>query len=315
MDSPIIASPTKLTSLIPNSMTTLLDVMRLSASLMQENQCYFGHGTDNALDEAVALVLGSLHLPHDLHHEFFKAQLTDKERNILEERLSKRIFERIPLPYLLEKAWFMELPFYVNTDVLIPRSPIAEEIKRQFSPWLKNPDEITNILDMCTGSGCIGIACAYVFPDAQVTLVDISEKALTVARKNVNEHQLTDCIDVIKSDLFDQVPIQLFDIIVSNPPYVPNSEMQVLPAEYRHEPILGLEAADGGLEIVKRILKAAPDYLTEDGILIVEVGNTQITMESIFETLPITWINFINGGHGVFVIDAKTLHKFSYLFK
>lgn len=301
-------------SLIPNTMTTLRDVMRLSASLMNEHHCYFGHGTDNAVDEAAALVLGALHLPHDLHHEYFAAKLTEAERCRLDELLQQRIFKRIPLAYLLEKAWFMALPFYVNRDVLIPRSPIAEEITRQFSPWVKNPDEVTHILDMCTGSGCIGIACAYTFPNATVTLADISESALIVAHKNIQDHGLEDYVTAVQSDLFEHLSGKIFDIIVSNPPYVSSEEMRQLPEEYKHEPILGLEAADSGLAIVKRLLKEAPDYLTEDGVLIVEVGNTQITMESVFETLPITWISFIHGGHGVFVIDAATLKEYNHLF-
>ncbi len=296
--------------LTPN-LTTLRDVIRYAASCMgkafEQQQIYFGHGTDNALDEAVALVLGALHLPPDLHVSFFDAQLTQTECHLLDDLLYRRLQLRIPVPYLLGKAWFMGLPFKVTEQVLIPRSPIAEEIERRFSPWVEDADQVVCILDLCTGSGCIGIACAYAFPQAEVVLSDISKEALAIAEHNIQQHQLQGRVSVELSDVFANLQGQQFDLIVSNPPYVGAQEMDTLPIEFTHEPTLALEAPADGMAIVDRILQQAVQHLSAQGVLIVEVGNSAPLVDEQYPDLPLTWIHFERGGEGVFVVHQSDL--------
>ena len=288
---------------------TIRDLIRWGASRMSEAGLHFGHGTDNALDEAAALVLHALHLPPDLHAEYLQARLTPPEKQAALQLLARRIAERRPAAYLTGRAWFMGLPFRVDERVLIPRSPVAELIERHFTPWLSDGRQINAILDLGTGSGCIGIACAYAFPDARVDLADISADALDVARQNVAEHGLEDQIEIIQSDLFSALKGRRYDLIISNPPYVGLEELDNLPAEYHHEPRLGLVAGAEGLDVVVEILRQAADYLQRDGLLIVEVGNAQYALCEAFPDVPFTWLEFERGGQGVFLLNATQLRR------
>ena len=294
---------------VSSHLRTIRDLIRWGASRMNEASLHFGHGTDNAIDEAAALVLHTLHLPPDLHADYFQANLTPAEKQVAIRLLERRITERKPAAYLTRRAWFMGLPFYVDERVLIPRSPLAELIERHFTPWLPDSRQIGAILDLGTGSGCIGIACAYAFPDARVDLVDVSADALEVARRNVAEHGLEDQVDVIQSDLFAALKGRRYDIIVSNPPYVGLAELDALPVEYRHEPRLGLAAGEEGLDVVVAILRQAADYLKRDGVLIVEVGNAQYPLCEAFPDAPFTWLEFERGGQGVFLLNAAQLKR------
>jgi ribosomal protein L3 glutamine methyltransferase len=288
---------------------TIRDLIRWGASRMNEAGLHFGHGTDNAIDEAAALVLHALHLPPDLHAEYFQSRLTPAEKQAASHLLERRIVERKPAAYLTNRAWFMSLSFYVDERVLVPRSPLAELIERHFAPWLPDSRKVENILDLGTGSGCIGIACAYAFPDARVDLVDISTDALEIARRNVIEHGLEDQIEIVQSDLFSALKGRRYDIIISNPPYVDLAELDALPAEYHHEPRLGLAAGEMGLDVVEEILRQAADHLKRDGVLIVEVGNAQYALCEAFPNAPFTWLEFERGGQGVFLLNAAQLRK------
>lgn len=287
---------------------TIRDFIRLATSKFNENGLYYGHGTDNAWDEASALVLHTVHLPPNIHPTVLDARLTQEERERLTALIEKRIDGRIPVPYLTNEAWFYGMPFYVDERVLIPRSPIAELIERQFTPWVL-PDSVENILDLCTGSGCIAIACAQAFPHAEVDASDVSEQALAVAKINVLRHQMQDQVHLIQSDLFASIPTKQYDIIVSNPPYVSQDEMDTLPKEYLHEPSLGLAAGHQGLDMVLPILQEAEKYLKPNGILIGEVGNSEHALADAFPEVPFTWLQFERGGGGVFLLTAEQLRE------
>ena len=266
----------------------------------RSNLCY-GHGAENALDEAAYLVLGALGLPFDLGWEQLREKVTAADEGRIRELVALRINSRKPVAYLLNQAWFAGLPFYVDARVLIPRSPIAELIHDRFSPWVK-ADEVTRILDLGTGSGCIAIACAEAFPGAAIDATDVDPEALDVARVNCQRHGLTERVNLFESDLFSVLGERKYDIIVSNPPYVSAREMAALPAEYRHEPSLALAAGPDGLDLVDRILPDAHRYLTPHGILVVEVGNTRAALEAKYPSTPFVWLEFEQGGEGVFLI-------------
>lgn len=289
-----------------DNLTTLRDLVRRGASMFNEAELFFGHGTDNALDEALQLVLHALHLDHTLPQSYLDAHLTGDEKARVLELFQQRIRERVPAAYLTGKAWFTGLEFDVSRDVLVPRSPIAELIEEQFSPWLDASGENV-ILDLCSGSGCIAIACAYAFPQAQVDAVDISEAALKIARVNVGRHHLHERVAVIASDLFDQLPPRQYDLIVSNPPYVSSDEYRELPPEYQHEPEIGLEAGSDGMDVVARILQDAAPYLAPGGIIIVEVGASADLLMARFPDIPFLWLDFEKGGDGVFLLTAEQL--------
>ena len=290
---------------VVNELHTIQDMLRWTVSRFNAAQIYYGHGTDNAWDEAMNLILPSLYLPLDIPGEIYSTKLVSSERHRIVERVLRRIHERIPVAYLTNKAWFCGLEFYVDERVLIPRSPIGEMIEQQFSPWLtKQPD---HILDLCTGSGCIAIACAYAFPEAEVDAVDIAVDALAVAEQNIETHGLTHRVMPIRSDLFRDVPEIKYDLIVTNPPYVDAEDMSDLPDEYRREPELGLAAGTDGLKLVRRILAAAPDYLADNGILICEVGNSMVHLIDAYPDVPFIWIEFENGGDGVFMLTKAQL--------
>lgn len=288
---------------------TLLDMVRWATSRFNDAALYFGHGTDNAWDEAVSLVFQALHLAHTMTSQtgdaLFHARLTKSEREKVAELVLKRVQTRMPLPYLTHEAWFCDLPFYVDERVLIPRSPFAELIKKQFQPYVTARP--TTILDMCTGGGCIAIALAYAFDDATVDAVDISTDALEVADINIQEHQLEQRVYPIHSDLFTQLDGQSYDLIVTNPPYVDAEDMADLPEEYHHEPELALAAGDDGLDLVATMLQQAASFLNDGGWMFVEVGNSEVHMQNRFPELQIEWINFEFGGQGIFAVSKAAL--------
>ncbi|EKO3383089.1 50S ribosomal protein L3 N(5)-glutamine methyltransferase [Vibrio fluvialis] len=284
---------------------TLQDMIRWTVSRFNAANLFYGHGTDNAWDEAVQLILPTLYLPIDVPPHVLNSRLTSSERLRVVERVIKRIKDRTPVAYLTNKAWFCGLEFFVDERVLVPRSPIGELIQAQFEPWLVN--EPSRIMDLCTGSGCIAIACAHAFPDAEVDAIDISADALQVAEQNIQDHGLEQQVFPIRSDLFRDLPKEQYDIIVTNPPYVDQEDMNSLPDEFKHEPELGLAAGTDGLKLVRRILANAPHYLTEKGILVCEVGNSMIHLMDQYPHIPFTWLEFENGGHGVFLLTREQL--------
>lgn len=297
----------------PSRLRTLRDYIRWAVSRFQAEQLFFGHGTDNAWDEARQLVLGALHLPWEMADSYLDCRLEDDERAHLQDLLQRRIEQRVPTAYLLGQAWFRGLPFIVDERVLIPRSPIGELIDRRFEPWLAQAP--ARVLDLCTGSGCIGIACAYEFLEAEVILADLSFEALEVANRNIEHHGLEDRVYTVQSDGFDGLPKQRFDLILSNPPYVDAEDIADMPNEFHHEPALALACGEDGLDLVRRILAQAADHLTETGTLIVEVGNSQVHVEALYPEVEFTWLEFARGGHGVFLLAASQCREHQALFR
>jgi ribosomal protein L3 glutamine methyltransferase len=285
---------------------TVRDFVRWGMTQFQRTGVYYGHGTDNPYDEALVLILHTLHLPHDCVPHTLDARLTLAEREQVLGVLETRYQKRMPAPYITGEAWFAGFPFHVDKRVLIPRSPLAESIEAGFDPWLG--DNYPNrILDLCTGGGCIGIASALYLADAEVVLADISSDALVVAELNIERHAVADRVRTVQSDLFDGLAGKTFDLIVSNPPYVDAQDIADLPAEFRHEPMLALAAGDDGLDLARRILREAANYLTEHGVLIVEVGNSWVALEEAYPRVPFTWLEFERGGHGVFLLTRDQL--------
>lgn len=292
---------------VNRELTTIRDYIRWGYSLFNGANLYYGHGTTNSWDEAHHLVLSSLHLPPDIAPDLMNAILTTVERRHVSDLILRRINDRMPAAYLTHEAWFAGLPFYVDQRVIIPRSPMAELIERGFSPWLDSHDP-NRILDLCTGSGCIAVASALAFPESEVDAVDISKDALEVAAINVKKYLLTDQVNLIQSDLFEKIEDK-YDLILSNPPYVAEQEYESLPKEYFHEPEIALKASQLGLEVVNRILREAGKHLTPDGLLLVEVGNSQDVLVDKYPKVPFTWIDFERGGEGIFLISAQDLAK------
>lgn len=286
----------------------ILDFIRFGISQARATELFYGHGTDNAEDDMYALIWDTLHLPWEQAEQFLTARLSIREKKLLTERLEQRILQRIPVPYLTHQAHFCDLSFYVDERVLIPRSPIAELIRQQFAPWVA-AEQVSRILDLCTGSGCIALACCAWFPDAQVDASDISEPALAVASLNRERHHCQEQLTLFQSDCFDDIPEESYDIIISNPPYVAEPVMQVLPAEYRHEPELALFAEDQGLAIVHKILQQAGHYLSEQGILVVEVGESAEDLIAAYPHVPFIWLDFEQGGDGVFLLTADMVRE------
>ncbi|MCO6412181.1 MAG: 50S ribosomal protein L3 N(5)-glutamine methyltransferase [Thiogranum sp.] len=293
---------------------TIRDLVRWGASRFRQAGLVFGHGTDNAFDEALVLAAHALYLPVDFPQQYLGARVTAEERDAVLDIFRRRLETRKPAPYLTNEAWFAGLSFYVDERVLVPRSPLAEWIERGFEPWLQS-DTVERVLDLCTGSGCIAIACAVYFHSAQVDAVDISDEALEVARRNVQAHGVQDWVHLLKSDLYDALGTRRYQLIISNPPYVSPEEMRSLPEEYRHEPEIGLAAGSRGLDAVLRILAQAGDYLEPDGILVVEVGNSQQALAEAFPEVPFLWLEFERGGHGVFLLDVQQLQQYQTLFE
>ena len=289
-----------------NELATVIDFIRYGASRFSAAGLTFGHSYDNALDEATHLVLQTLHLPHDLSPAYGQARLVADEKVALLAMFEKRAMDRTPVAYLTGKAWFAGLEFISDPRALVPRSPIAEMILNGFSPWLDDR-EVIRALDLCTGSGCIGIAMAEHNPEWIVDLADISEDALALARENIAYQNVAERVRAIASDLFAGLREERYDLIVSNPPYVTEDEFAAMPVEYAHEPKLGLTAADDGLHFALRILVDAPDVLTEHGVLIVEVGESERALIERLPEVPFNWVEFNVGQMGVFVIDRADL--------
>ena len=285
---------------------TVRDFLRWSVSLFNEHQVVLGHGYDDPWDEALALVLHALHLPWDIDVRIQDARLLTSEKHTILSLLHARIAERRPVAYLTGQAWFVGIPFQVDQRVLIPRSPIGELIEKRFEPWIE-PDQVESVLDMCTGSGCIGIACGHYFPDALIDCVDLSEAALDVAEKNVQAQGLEGQVSLIYSDLFEALDGRTYDIIVSNPPYVDKQDMDAMPDEFHHEPRMGLEAGEDGLDIVRRMLPELSRHLNPGGIAVIEVGNSWEALEQAYPEVPFTWLAFEHGGLGVFLLTKEQI--------
>ncbi len=294
-------------------LSTLFDVLRWTVSKFNQYEVYFGHGTDNPWDEAFSLIAHALHLSTEGGKDLYPAKLTRTERQNAIDLVTKRINEKLPLSYLTNEAWFCGLPFYVDDRVLVPRSPIGELISKNFAPWVDS-SKVERVLDLCTGSACIAIACAYAIPNADVDAVDISVDALNVAEINIERHGLEQQVVPIQSDVFDGLEGQVYDLIVTNPPYVDQEDMDSLPDEFHQEPELGLAAGFDGLDIVRRILAQAADYLSDDGAIIVEVGNSMVHMSIAYPDVPFTWLNFENGGDGVFLMTKAELIEHKAVF-
>jgi ribosomal protein L3 glutamine methyltransferase len=285
---------------------SIIDFYRFTMTLCQFKVIYLGHGHADLSDECLHLILGSLGLPWDWPEAYWQARISEEERLYLASQFYQRFEKRIPTAYLTHQSYFCGLEFYVDERVLIPRSPIAELIEEGFVPWV-NPEEVTNVLDLCTGSVCIAAALAHAFPDAEVDAIDIDTDALTVAQYNLEQLGLDEQVRLIKSDGLNALSNEQYDIIVSNPPYVGHDEMQTLPKEYTHEPQHALEAENNGLALVDHILKQAKKFLKPHGILVVEVGNSDLAVMEAYPELPFIWLEFERGGHGVFLLNAADL--------
>ena len=298
---------------VAEKLLTIRDYIRWGTSLFSQAKLFYGHGTNNALDEAAFLVLHALHLAPDFPDTYLDTRLVDSEKTAVVELLQKRVETRQPAPYLTHESWFMGIPFYVDERVLIPRSPIAELIEHSFEPWI-DPDSVARILDMCTGSGCIAIACAETFPMAEVDAAELSEDALAVARINVERFLLADQVRLVQSDLFENLQGERYDVIVSNPPYVDAEDMASLPDEFVHEPELALAAGIDGLDIVRRMLAEASEHLNPGGIIIIEVGNSALALELTYPEVNFTWLEFERGGDGIFLLDYDQIMTHHELF-
>ncbi len=291
------------------ALSTIRDFVRWGASRFNEAGLFYGHGTDNPLDEALMLIQSALSLRNGIPDIYLDSRVTLSERKQILEILQQRIDERVPGAYLTREAQFAGLRFYVNEHVLVPRSPIAELIEKGFQPWV-DANSVNRVLDLCTGSGCIAIGCAFGLPDVSVDAVDISPTALEVAKQNIERHQVSERVEAIQSDLFTALKGRRYDLIVSNPPYVSLEEYLDLPREYHQEPILALEAGPDGLLFVSKILRDAADYLEVGGVLIVEVGSSAEALMARYPEIPFLWIDFERGGDGVFLLTAEQLNEY-----
>lgn len=293
------------------SLRTIRDVLRYAVSLFRENKLVFGHGSSNAWDEAVYLILHSLHLPLDQLDPFLDARLTDSELKAVLEVIRRRAEDRIPAAYLTGEAWLGDYRFEVDERVIVPRSFIAELLFEALDPWIREPEKVTRVLDLCTGSGCLAIIAADLFANAKVDAVDLSPDALEVARVNVTRYELNDQIRLLESDLYVRLGKTKYDLILSNPPYVNQASMDALPEEYRREPKMALAGGDDGMDIVGRILAGAALHLKKNGLLIVEVGHERPHVETAFPDLPMTWLSTSAGDDMVFLVHASDLQAFA----
>jgi len=299
------------TSQISDDLQTVLDYVRLAISAFNQHDVYFGHGTENAWQEAHVLVFSALHLPLDLSAEeqqtFYPCRLTQEEKTLILAWIKARCEDAMPLAYLTNQAWFLGMPFYVDERVLIPRSPFAELIQSSFADYLPQNAPLHNILDMCTGSACIAIALAQQFEHAQIDAVDIDQHALDVASINIHEYQLEERVFPIQSDLFSALGDIKYDLIVVNPPYVDVEDMQDLPREYLHEPEEALASGLDGLELTHKILQQAHHYLADGAWLFIEVGNSEVNFAQRFGDFEVRWCDLKQGGSGIFAIQKEDL--------
>ena len=288
-------------------LVTVRDWLRYAVTRFNRAGCFYGHGLQDAYDEAVYLILHTLALPLDRLEPFLDACIPGDEREDILEVIEKRAVDRLPAAYITGEAWLGEFRFQVDKRVIIPRSYFAELLHDGFSPWVQDPEAVTAAMDMCTGSGCLAILMAFAFPNAEIVAVDISQDALDVAAANIAAYGLEDRIRLVKSDGFAQVPEQRFDFILSNPPYVTREAMEALPAEYLHEPGLALGSGEDGLDLVRKLLADAPRYLAPEGLLAIEVGHNREIVEEAFPTLSPTWLSAPSGDDKIFILEAGQL--------
>ncbi|WP_116135907.1 50S ribosomal protein L3 N(5)-glutamine methyltransferase [Trinickia diaoshuihuensis] len=286
---------------------TVRDLLRYAVSRFNLAGLAFGHGSANAYDEAAYLILHTLHLPLDTLDPFLDARLLEDEIDAVLKVIERRATEQVPAAYITQEAWMHGLRFYVDERVIVPRSFIGELLEDGLQPYVADPDEVTAVLELCTGSGCLAILAAQAFPNADVDAVDISADALEVAHINVAEYALEDRIALFEGDLFAPLPERRYDVIIANPPYVNSASMQALPQEYRHEPELALAGGEDGMDVVRRIIKQARNWLTEDGLLVVEIGNERANVEAAFGGLDLVWLSTSAGDDTVFLIQAGDL--------
>ncbi|MAF03174.1 MULTISPECIES: 50S ribosomal protein L3 N(5)-glutamine methyltransferase [unclassified Herbaspirillum] len=291
----------------PNNFSTVRDLLRYAVTRFNTEQLFFGHGSSNALDEAAYLILHTLKLPLDQLDPFLDARLLPEEIASVMRVIERRSKDRVPAAYITNEAWLGAYRFYVDERVIVPRSFIAELIPQHFSPWIQDPEALVNALDLCTGSGCLPILLADAFPNAQIDAVDISADALAVARKNVDEYQLQERINLVESDLYTQLPLRKYDLIISNPPYVNSGSMSKLPQEYLREPQLALAGGEDGMDLVRKIVAGAAERLTPEGVLVVEIGNERAFAEAAFPELELTWLTTSAGDDMVFLVTAEQL--------
>lgn len=297
---------------VVDDLATIQDMMRWAYSYFNASDLYYGHGYDNAWDEAQQLVLAALYLPADVPEAMYQSRLTLVEKERVIRLIETRLGTRQPVAYLTNSAWFCGSEFYVDERTIVPRSPIGELIMQKFAGLIDH--EPKRILDMCTGSGCIAIACAQQFLEAEVDAVDLSLDALDVAQINIERHGLAERVFPISSDLFNDIPQDKYDLIVTNPPYVDEEDLDDMPQEFHFEPEMSLGSGADGLDITKRILAQAADYLTDNGVLVCEVGNSMVHLIEQFPTVPFNWIEFKNGGLGVFSLTRAQLVEYRHLF-
>ncbi|PKO85703.1 MAG: 50S ribosomal protein L3 N(5)-glutamine methyltransferase [Betaproteobacteria bacterium HGW-Betaproteobacteria-12] len=296
-----------MTAAAKTELHTVRDFIRYAVSRFNAAQLFFGHGSDNAWDEAVYLTLHTLHLPLDRLEPFLDARLLAHEREALLDIYNRRCQERLPAAYLTHEAWLGEHRFYVDDRVIVPRSFIAELLDEQLAPWVENPYEVVSALDLCTGSGCLAILAALAFPEAEVDAVDLSPDALTVAERNVADYHLGDRVQLIQSDAFAKLKGKRYDLIISNPPYVDADSVAALPPEYLHEPELALGSGDDGLDFTRIILRQAKQHLNPEGLLVVEIGHNRAALEEAYPELPFTWLDTAAGDEFVFLLHAADL--------
>ncbi len=296
-----------MTTAAKSELITVRDYLRYAVSRFNAAGLFFGHGNDNAWDEAVYLTLHTLNLPLDRLEPFLDARLLPHEREMLLDIYSRRSQDRLPAAYLTHEAWLGEHRFYVDERVIVPRSFIAELLQEQLAPWVDDPRAVESALDLCTGSGCLAILTALAFPEAQVDAVDLSKDAISVAERNIADYHLTERIELIQSDAFSQLDGKRYDLIISNPPYVNAESVAALPPEYLHEPEMALGSGDDGLDFTRIILREAKKHLTANGILVVEIGHNRDELEAAYPTLPFTWLDTAAGDEYVFLLHAADL--------